>query len=272
MKIVLTDSRKVSQFACILRHLKDMSSDIMISIDENRLYTQGMDSSHAALFELNLSKDWFGEFEAEDTPIRLGINCELIFKIFNCLGENQNIKITYNPEENDYIYITLYPLEGENGIRKEFQVPLMNLDCEFLPVPDSDWSADIQMVSDDLSKLIEQLSIFGSDLIVKCDEESIKLLSDGEMGKMKAVIKEEDILTYAIEEDVEVKVKFAISYFSLFTSVSKVNKKVNIHIDVKLPIKIQYDMDDIMDYNDDDEDDEAVNYIRFYLAPKITDF
>ena len=63
MKIVLTDSRKVSQFACILRHLKDMSSDIMISIDENRLYTQGMDSSHAALFELNLSKDWFGEFK-----------------------------------------------------------------------------------------------------------------------------------------------------------------------------------------------------------------
>ena len=148
----------------------------------------------------------------------------------------------------------------------------MDLDSEFLPVPDSDWSADIQMVSDDLAKLIDQLSIFGSDLIVNCDEDSIKLLSDGEMGKMKAVIKEEDILMYAIEEDVTLKVKFAISYFCLFTSVSKVNKKVNIHIDEKLPIKIQYDMDDVMDENDDDEDDEVINYIRFYLAPKIEDF
>ena len=148
----------------------------------------------------------------------------------------------------------------------------MDLDSEFLTVPVADWSVDIQMVSDDLAKLIDQLSIFGSDLVVDCDEESVKLQSDGEIGKMKAVIKDEDILMYAIEEDAEVRVKFAISYFSMFTSVSKVNKKVKIHIDEKLPIKIQYDMDDVMDENDDDEDDEAVNYIRFYLAPKIEDF
>ena len=108
------------------------------------------------LFELNLSKDWFSEFKAEETEIKLGINCELIFKIFNCLGENQNIELTYDLSEGDYIYITLYPQEGERGIRKEFQVPLMNLDSDFLPVPDSDWSADIQMVSDDFSKLIDE--------------------------------------------------------------------------------------------------------------------
>ena len=55
MRIVLTDSRKVSQFAGILRHLKNLSSDIIIAIDEDHLYTQGMDDSHASLFELNLS-------------------------------------------------------------------------------------------------------------------------------------------------------------------------------------------------------------------------
>ena len=74
------------------------------------------------------------------------------------MGENQNIELTYDLSEGDYIYITLYPQEGERGIRKEFQVPLMNLDSDFLPVPDSDWSADIQMVSDDFSKLISRKS------------------------------------------------------------------------------------------------------------------
>ena len=272
MRIVLTDSRKVSQFAGILRHLKNLSSDIIIVIDEDHLYTQGMDDSHASLFELNLSKDWFSEFKAEETEIKLGINCELIFKIFNCLGENQNIELTYDLSEGDYIYITLYPQEGERGIRKEFQVPLMNLDSDFLPVPDSDWSADIQMVSDDFSKLIDELAIFGSDLIIHCEEDIIKLISDGELGKMKAIIKDEDILLYAIEEGGEVKAKYAISYVNMFASVSKVNKKVNIHIDEKLPLKIQYDLDDVMDEDDDDEEDEATNYLRFYLAPKIEDF
>ena len=107
MKIVLTDSRKVSQFACILRHLKNMSSDITISVDKNGLYAQGMDDSHAALFEINLSKDWFAVFESEEHKINLGINCELIFKIFNCMGENQNVEITYDADEGDNIYINL---------------------------------------------------------------------------------------------------------------------------------------------------------------------
>ena len=103
-------------------------------------------------------------------------------------------------------------------------------------------------------------------------EDSIKLISDGELGKMKAIIKDEDILLYAIEEGGEVKAKYAISYVNMFASVSKVNKKVNIHIDEKLPLKIQYDLDDVMDEDDDDEEDEATNYLRFYLAPKIEDF
>jgi len=215
MKLVLTDPRKVSQFACILRHLKNISSDIMVYVDEDRLYTQGMDGAHAALFELNLTSGWFSTYEVEE-EIHIGINCELIFKIFNCLEDNQNIEINYDVDEGDSLYITLYPREGERGIKKEFKLTLMNLDTELMPKINKDWSADIQMVSDEFSKLIDQLSIFGSDLIVHCSEDSIKLISDGEMGNMKAIIEEEDILLYAIEEDVDVKVKFAISYINMF--------------------------------------------------------
>ena len=36
-------------------------------------------------------------------------------------------------------------------------------------------------------------------------------------------------------------------------------------------MKLQYDLDFIMDQEDDDEDKEAENYIRFFLAPKIED-
>ena len=58
------------------------------------MYTQGMDNSHACLFELNLNNDWFNEYEiGEDETYRIGINCELLFKILNCLGEEQNIEL-----------------------------------------------------------------------------------------------------------------------------------------------------------------------------------
>ncbi len=54
MKLVITDSRKVSQFSSILKNLKNFSLDIEIHVDDERLYAQGMDSSHCCLFELEL--------------------------------------------------------------------------------------------------------------------------------------------------------------------------------------------------------------------------
>ena len=37
-------------------------------------------------------------------------------------------------------------------------------------------------------------------------------------------------------------------------------------------MKIQYDMDDVLDDDEEDEEYEATNFIRFFLAPKIEDF
>jgi len=269
MKLVLTDSRKVGQFACILRHLKNVSCDIEIMVTEDGLYTQGMDMSHACLFELNLNKDWFGEFEADEGPYHLGINCEVIFKILNCLDDDQNIELVYDGD--DYLYITLYSRDGEQGIRKEFQLPLMSLDVELMKIPKVEYSADIQMVSSEFSELIGQLSIFGHNMQINCSEDCIKMTGKGEMGQMNAIIKEEDIIMYAIEEDTVLDLTYAMDYLSQISSFSKVNKKINIHVSKNLPMKIQYDMDDVMDEKDDDEDNDAVNYIRFFLAPKFED-
>ena len=63
MKLVITDTRKVSQFAGILKNLKNFSIDIEFHINHQRLYAQGMDSSHVCLFELVLLCDWFTEFD-----------------------------------------------------------------------------------------------------------------------------------------------------------------------------------------------------------------
>lgn len=271
MKIVLSNPKKVSQFACILRHLKNLSLDIEWLVDENKFYTQGMDSSHACLFELELKPDWFDIYEVEMSH-SLGINCELIFKIFNCMGENQKIEISYN-DTKDNMCITLLPHEGEKGIERQFELPLINLESELLDVPETEWSADIEMLSSEFSQLVDQLSIFGNDLRVRCNEEII-LTGSGENGKMNAIIQNEDILMYALEEDVTLDLNYSMPFVKEMASYSKLNKKVKINISNDIPMKIQYDLDDFMDNDDVTEDDEEVvnNYIRFFLAPKIEDF
>ncbi len=268
MKISLTNTKKVAQFACILRHLKNLSCDIEWHINENRFYTQGMDASHACLFEIELKPDWFDGYEVEQ-PTVLGINCELIFKIFNCLGENQKIEIEYD-DTQDNLCISLLPNEGEKGIEKIFELPLVNIETDMLDVPTAEWSADIEMLSGEFSQLIDQLSIFGNDLTIKCNDE-ITLTGSGEHGKMNARIQNDDILLYAVEEDTEVNVNYSMIFVKEMASYSKLNKKVKIGVSQEIPMKVQYDLDDFMD-NDEEEEDEPNNYIRFFLAPKIEDF
>jgi proliferating cell nuclear antigen PCNA len=267
MKLILTDSKKVSHFSSILKNLKNFSQDIEMHIDQHRLYAQGMDSSHCCLFELELLSEWFTKYECGE-HIRLGINCELLAKIFNMLGENQNIEMAY--QGTDSLYITLSPNEGEMGIVREFKLPLMDLQSELLTIPDTEYTADIEMVSNDFTALIIQLNTFGNELRVQCQDE-IRLTGKGEMGSMDAVIKEDDILMYAIEEDEKLDINFALGYINMMVAFGKINKKVKIHMSENLPMKIQYGMDTFMDKEDDDEENEDKNYIRFFLAPKIDD-
>tara|TARA_B100000902_G_scaffold214283_1_gene203756 strand:- start:568 stop:1377 length:810 start_codon:yes stop_codon:yes gene_type:complete len=269
MKLVITDSRKVSQFSSILKNLKNFSIDIEIHVDEHRLYAQGMDSSHCCLFELELLSDWFSEYDCEDA-VRLGVNCELLAKIFNCLGDNQNVQLDHT-RDTDSLFITQSPKEGESGIVKEFKLPLMNIEANLMEIPDTEYTADIHMISGEFTDLVNQLGIFGNELQVKCGDE-IRFTGKGELGSMDAVIKEDDILMYAIEEDEKLDLNFSASYINMMVAFGKLNRKVKIHLSNDMPMKIQYGMDTFMDKDDDDEDDDNdKNYIRFFLAPKIDD-
>jgi len=270
MKLVLTDSKKVSQFSSILKNLKNFSGDIEIHINQNKLYAQGMDSSHCCLFELELLSSWFTEYENSDI-IRLGVNCELLAKIFNMLGENQTIELDYK-RGSDHLYITLSPKDDDSGIVREFKLPLMDLQTALMDIPDDEYDADIEMISGDFTTLITQLNTFGNELRVQCGKE-MRLTGKGELGSMDAVMKTEDILYYAIGEDTQLDLTFSLGYINMMVAFGKINKKVQIHITKDMPMKIQYGMDTFMDNDDDDDDEEQKdkNYIRFFLAPKIED-
>ena len=78
---------------------------------------------------------------------------------------------------------------------------------------------------------------------------------------MDAVIKEADILMYAIEEDEELDLNFSATYINMMVSFGKLNRKVKIHLSNDMPMKIQYGMDTFMDKDDDDEDDDEIKII-----------
>ena len=89
---------------------------------------------------------------------------------------------------------------------------------------------------------------------------------------MTAIIKEDDILMYAVEEDADLTVEYRMSYLKTFTCFSRINQVTKLHMSDDKPMKIQFDMQDDPGLDDDDEEAEAENYLRFFLAPVVEDF
>ena len=203
MKLVITEPKKVKAFATIFKQLKNVAADVNIDFTEETMYIQAMDSAHACLFELLLQKEWFQEFIVKK-PFTMGIHCEFMFKMIECLEDGQKITMSLSSNQ-DKLAINFDSIEDSNTIQKCFEIPLMNIDAEPLTVPETDHEADISILSDEFSDLISQLSIFGEDLHINCNMETIDLTVV--KGKMTAAVKEENIVEYAIEEDTTVELE-----------------------------------------------------------------
>jgi proliferating cell nuclear antigen PCNA len=273
MKVIIKDPVKVKQFISVFKHLKHISEDVNLIFDEEKLYSQGMHPSHASLFELNLEKEWFSEYDVQERHM-LGINCEILFKTVNCIADGQHIILSLTKSQ-DKLKLNF---QGVGTIQKEFVLPLMTIDTELMEIPNNvEYSADIVMSSDQLNSLITQLAIFGEKITVKCNEEFIQLSCSGDSGVMTTKIKEEDIIEYALEETQDggfcetVELVYALKFINTFCMFSKLNKKVLLHVSSEYPLKMMYDLDSWMD-DDDEEDRESCNWIKFFVAPKVEDF
>ena len=118
--------------------------------------------------------------------------------------------------KKDNLTISLIPRDGEKCMKKEFKMPLMDLNTELMEIPDAEYTADLEIESQEFYHLIDEMSIFGDKLEVNCTGEEVKFTGKGNLGSMTALIKEDDILMYAVEEDADMTVEYRMSYLKTF--------------------------------------------------------
>jgi len=262
MNLEIKDPEKKNVFAKALKYLTQFTPNVSIRCgkegdnDEDRFYIQGMDSAHVSLFELNLESSWFDSFEIGENAIVFSLDIKLLSGILCFRDKEQNIKMQL--DDGDKLYIGLI---SENSIDKEFEIPLIDIDEERLNIPDVDYPADFIIDSKIFKDLIDQMGFFGKELVFNCDEENIKIFSEGDNGKMKVDISFDDVDEYSIEEDKKLTLKFSLGYISWMMEYSNFIEKTHIYLSDNVPMQIYYSLGP-----------SEKNYIRFYLAPMIDDY
>jgi proliferating cell nuclear antigen PCNA len=262
INIRITDQQKAETFTAIFQHIKLFTDQINLIFEKERLYIQSMDSCRISIFEVFLPATWFDTYEhTMETGYTVGLHANILYKILGTRDKGQEITIRFDSETDDKLYLDFIS-NDRTLYNKEFEMCLIDIDCELLSIPPTESCAEFSIPSANFASIIGQLKLFGDSLDVVCNESAIQLTSlSVEAGKMVVKIEIDDLTEFAINEDAEITMSFGLANLNNICAYSKIAKTMEIHLTENFPMKIIYWLGDV------GGDAKLV----FYLAPKIGD-
>jgi proliferating cell nuclear antigen PCNA len=262
MNVQILDLTKADVFASLFQHIKLFTEYINLSFEPGRMFVQAMDTSRVSIFEIHLPASWFDSYQSgatEDATTVIGINASLLFKVLNARDKSQKILFHQDEEECDKLSIDLTS-ETSDKFDLHFQIPLIDIDMEYMSIPEIDYNAEFALPSTHFSNLINQLKLFGDCLDIKCCEESIQLSAKStESGKMSVDIAIDELNSFSINEGDTLDLSFGLSHLYSVCLYSKLSKEIEIYLSENYPIKLVYGLGE-----------ENAKFV-FYLAPKMRD-
>lgn len=254
MRFEIADKKKREIFITIFNNLKNFTDAIVLNIEEDRLYIQGMDNSHICVYELILQSSWFQVWDITEPQV-FGLSLPIFNKILHICSDKQSIHIHSDNNEDLQIDFTC---DEKGEFDKHLKMPLMDIDMDRLHIPTMDYEVDIEMDSKKFKNLIDELANFNETLNIVCNETQVVLESSSSEGTMNVVITTDDIDLLAVVEGKEINASFGIKYIAQMCQFHKLTTNCAIHITEDMPLQLKYKIDD-----------ECM--MRFYLAPKIND-
>ena len=263
MNVVIKNPTKSEIFSQVFQHIKVFTDQIIIMFEKERFYFQAMDSSRISIFELYIPSNWFDSYEhKKDGTIPIGVNTSLLFRILYTRDKNQETEIIYEDSEQDKLFIH-FTSENKSVFDKRFELPLIDLDAEYMSIPDMECNAEFSLSSASFANIVNQLKLFGDTIDIICNETKIELrsLSEGS-GKMSVDIQIDELSEYSIDEGETIHLSFSLNMLHNICLYNKIAKEVRIKLIKDSPMQVIYHIGEALD--------DTAKFV-FYLAPKIND-
>lgn len=258
MEVIIKDIDKGNIFVEIFKKIKIFTDSFVLTFNDENLYLQGMDSSHIIVFELIINKEWFDEYNVNES-VTFGINTNILSKILSVKNENQYLKL-YQENDNDKLNIDFLNQENDkNNYEKYFQLPLIDIDTETLGIPEQEYDVTFSIDYKDYKNIIDSFALFDySTISFKFSDDNIILYSKGTETNMEVKIDQEVIEEYEIVEDTNFSNSFNMKFLQKMSQFNKVCKLIQIQQSKEYPLELKYLIDDKCSF-------------KIFLAPSIDD-
>jgi DNA polymerase III sliding clamp (beta) subunit (PCNA family) len=277
MLLKIEDKGKQEIFTAVFQILKQWSGHITMCYTSASLVIQVMDKSHVCLAHIEIPKQWFSYYECDEST-DISVNSTDLCTLMSYSLKHDIIEFVFKGTEGDKLNINflnnstttaINNVEPATSTSKNknkmgssfnhyFEVSLIDVVEDKLGVPDADYDVEITIEAKRWAEVLAELSAFGENLDISCNENEIQLATVGHATSLQINIPIDKVDEYAISEGAQIKLSYSLNHIFKMCSSTKLSAKMNILFSEGLPMTVQYDLGDSAK-------------VRFFVAPKIVD-
>ena len=224
--------------------ISTLIDEVKFTIDAEGMKLKAVDAAHVAMIEMNVSKEAFESFSAEDTEI--GLDLEKVKGVLKLAGAGEIIRMEQDDASGKLVFkvgnitrrMSLIDTTGMNDPK----VPQLNL------------AATINVPVEELQKGIRAVESISDHITLKAGPDFFELSCEGDTDSVSLKL---DNTTAQIAADSEVCSMFPPDYLANIIKAIPSGTRVNIELDNDYPVKFVFALSD-----------GAAN-VDYLLAPRI---
>jgi len=258
MILSLESQHNIERFVGLFQLLKNWGTSINLQFRKKELFIQVMDKSHVCLAVININKEWFSQYNINEkiTQTNVCVDASFFSLIISQALKYTKLEINIEDFDPEKIFITIS--NNKDDFAHFYELLVIDSEQDLLEIPSVEYDAEFSIESKKISELLNELILFGENLSIVCNEESIELSASGDNGKLKIKIPPDNLTEYSISEGEIIDIEFSLTHIVKKCLSSKLANSVSFSISKDIPMAVKYDLGD-------------ENYAIFYIAPKVSD-
>ena len=237
--------------------IKDLINETNMDWDKSGIKIQGMDSAHVALSNIFLSSSDCECYHVSES-ITVGIDLPRLSKILATADSTDSCEFFIQSDQDNSLSILIEAKDGSK--RTLFEIPLMEIDMEFMNIPENKYNYSVRISANDIPTTIRDLSFLGdvAELVVTPREFSVKVSSQTGKGHRSWKVGEEPGYCAISADGKKLALKFSIRYLLLAMKAACTTQTMILEMNDGSPLRIRCLFGD---------NSSIINFV----APKIED-
>lgn len=219
--------------------------EVKINLTEDGLSLKAVDPAHVAMVDLDLNKDAFESYEANETEI--GLNLKKVEQFLKLSGAGDVIRMEHDEEDNRLV------MEVNNITQK---MALLDTAGMTDPnVPSLDLPLNLKVKGKHVLNGVKASENISDHISITANPDGFEILSEEDEDMVRLSLGEDDLEELSANE--EVRSLFALDYFSNMIKCVSKDTILDIELGADYPIKIEFSFA------------EDNGNVRYLLAPRI---